>query len=75
MYKIQEAEMLANNIYRMVVEAPRVAHTHNNTGRITICQSCLSTLYYPIHRKKGNLIVFIITPNLIIVIHLQPRRR
>ena len=25
MYKIQEAEMLANNIYRMVVEAPRVA--------------------------------------------------
>ena len=24
MYKIQEAEMLANNIYRMVVEAPFV---------------------------------------------------
>ena len=34
MYKIQEAEMLANNIYRMVVEAPRVA------------QHCLPSLHY-----------------------------
>ena len=35
MYKIQEAEMLANNIYRMVVEAPRVAQ-HCLPGQFVI---------------------------------------
>ena len=35
MYKIQEAEMLANNIYRMVVEAPRVAQ-HCLNGQFDI---------------------------------------
>ena len=40
MYKIQEAEMLANNIYRMVVEAPRVA------------QHCLDSLLLSRQMKK-----------------------
>ena len=38
MYKIQEAEMLANNIYRMVVEAPRVAQ-HCLPGQFVIVKA------------------------------------
>ena len=45
MYKIQEAEMLANNIYRMVVEAPRVAQ-HCLPGPVSYTHLTLPTTPY-----------------------------